>query len=250
MTIEVYNMKAIVCGNVIEFYRYEDTMFRGFERKRSNFSFCESPEVDYETGEILVSDKKSESRARSNIRARNQVRRLALSNFTSNSKFLTLTFKENLTDVSQANELFKEFIKKVRKKHDKNLKYLAVVEFQKRGAVHYHMLCDLKYIGVDKLAKLWGHGGITIKKIKHVDNVGAYIVKYMTKQTVDERMFSKKMYQCSRNLERPKELVGNKAEWLYERMRDEKRKKVYSSQYENKQTSNQIIYEEYNLTRK
>jgi hypothetical protein len=126
-SIQAYNIKAIVCGNVIEFYRYEDTIFRGYEQKRSGGAFPDYVHIDYDTGELLESEKKIESRARSNIRARNEVRRLALSNFNSNSKFLTLTFKENLTDVTQANELFKEFIKRVRKKHDKDFKYLAIV---------------------------------------------------------------------------------------------------------------------------
>jgi hypothetical protein len=253
MTIQSYNIKAIVSGNVYEFYRYEDTMFRGYERKKSSipidtFYDSEGTEVyiDPDTGEMVP--KKIESRARSNIRARNKLRRLALANFSNKSKFITLTFKENMQDLTESNKLFKAFIRELRKRQ-KDLKYIAVIEFQKRGAIHYHLLCNLKYVPAKKIEEIWGQGFIKINRIDHVDNIGAYVIKYMTKEDADPRLIGKKMYQTSRNLERPKELVGKQAEWLYQKVLSEKRKKVYSAQYENKQTSNQIFYEEYNLNR-
>ena len=73
-----YNIKAIVSGNVFEFYKYEDTIYQGYSRERKK-----SPER-------IESRAAVESRGRSNIRARNNLRRLALSNFNNKSKFLTL----------------------------------------------------------------------------------------------------------------------------------------------------------------
>lgn len=253
MTIQAYNIKAIVSGGIYEFYRYDDTIFRGYERKTGSSvpnDFFDSEgnpmNLDYETGELIP--KKINSRARSNIRARNELRRLALTNFSNKSKFITLTFKENMTDLAESNKLFKAFIRDLRKKQS-DLKYIAVIEFQKRGAIHYHLLCNLKYIKAKVLEETWGHGFIKINRINHVDNIGAYVIKYMTKEDADPRLVGKKMYQTSQKLERPKELVGKQAEYLYEQMLKEKRKKVYSSSYENKQTTNKIIYEEYNLAR-
>lgn len=251
MSIQAYNLKVIVSGGVYEFYRFEDTIFRGYQSNRNSGANTSSTniEVDYETGEILEEDKALSSRAKSNIRARNNVRRLALANFNNKSKFLTLTFKENIQDISKANEFFKSFVRKL-KKVDKDFKYLAVIEFQERGAIHYHMLCDFKYIKAKAIEEMWGQGFIKINRITHVDNIGAYVVKYMTKTDADERLIGKKMYQCSRNLDRPRELVGEQAEYLYNQILKEKRKMVYSSSYENKQTTNKIFYEEYNLNRK
>lgn len=253
MTIEAYNLKAIVSGGVIEFYRYEDTMFRGYEQPKgvaSPNTFYDSEgnavQLDRETGELIP--KKLESRARSNIRARNELRRLALANFSNKSKFITLTFKENLQDVGRANELFKEFTRKLRKKRP-DLKYIAVIEFQQRGAIHYHLLCNLEYMPAKTVKETWGNGFIKINRIDHVDNIGAYVIKYMTKEAADPRLIGKKMYQTSRNLKRPRELIGAQAEYLYERMKVEQRKMVYSSSYENKHTNNKIHYEEYNLQR-
>ena len=75
-----------------------------------------------------------------------------------------------------------------------SFKYLAVVEFQKRGAIHYHMLSDFGYIEQKELEKIWGNGFVWIRDLltgnngKPVDNVGAYLVKYMNKNIIDKRL--------------------------------------------------------------
>ncbi|MGG1370004.1 Rep protein [Priestia megaterium] len=253
MTIQAYNMKVVISGGVYEFYRYEDTVFRGYEQKRGASAvniYYDSEgtalKLDYETGELIP--KNLESRARSNIRARNELRRLALSNFSNKSKFITLTFKEDMRDIAESNKLFKAFARKLRKIQT-GFKYIAVIEFTKAGRIHYHMLCNLKYVPAKKIEKAWGQGFIKINRIDHVDNIGAYVIKYMTKDDADTRLIGKKMYQTSKGLKRPEEIIGKKAEYLYEQMKKEQRKKVYSSSYENKQTTNKIFYEEYNLKR-
>jgi ADP-ribose pyrophosphatase YjhB (NUDIX family) len=254
LTIQAYNLKVIVSGSVYEFYRFEEPIFRGYESKRGSGPIpnFEGYDVDFDTGEILVKDTKLESRARSNIRARNNIRRLALSNFSNKSKFITLTYRENVQDLERANKDFKAFVRKL-KKEQEDFKYLTVIEFQERGAIHYHMICNLKYMRVEKIRKYWrdivGEGNIDLQNIRHVDNIGAYIVKYMTKADADERLINKKMYQCSRNLERPKEFIGAQAEYLYKKILEEKRKKVYENSYKVPQTENKITYEEYNLLR-
>lgn len=144
--------------------------------------------------------------ANTNQRRRDMVRRLACCNFNAQyDKFFTLTFADNLTDVKQANYLFKKFKQKLQYKFGKDIKYLGVVEFQERGAVHYHVLSNIPYIPQRDLQDLWGHGFVFINAINHVDNIGAYIVKYMTKVTTDTRLQGLKAYLCSRNLIRPEE---------------------------------------------
>lgn len=39
-------------------------------------------------------------------------------------------------------------------------------EFQKRGAIHYHLLCNLPFVSSKELAEIWTHGFIKIKKIE------------------------------------------------------------------------------------
>ncbi|HFK1772860.1 TPA: Rep protein [Bacillus paranthracis] len=250
MSIQAYNTRVLVSGNVVEVYKFKDTIFRGYEVGSRSAPSKENIDIDFDTGEIMEKDTHLESRAKSNIRARNHIRRLTLANFSNKSKFLTLTFKENETDLKRANERFKEFVKKVRKHEQKDFKYLAVIEFQKRGAIHYHIICNLKYLKAKKIEEYWGQGFIKINRINHVDNIGAYVVKYMTKEDADERLIGKKMYQCSKGLDKPKELIGAQAEYVLAQLEKEGRKKAYSSEYENRQTGNKIEYMEYNLSRK
>lgn len=148
--------------------------------------------------------------ANTNQKRRDTIRRLACCNFDNQyDKFFTLTFAENKTDVQECNILFKSFIRKLKNKYEKNLKYLAVIEFQKRGAVHYHVLSNIPYIQQNELQNLWGHGFVYINAISHVDNIGAYIVKYMTKDNKDIRLRGQKAYLFSRNLRKPEKVVNH-----------------------------------------
>ena len=96
-----------------------------------------------------------------------------------------------------------------------DFKYLSVIEFQERGAIHYHVICDWGFIEEKEIAEIWGNGFIKVKGLlkanngKPVDNVGAYIVKYMDKDMIDERLMGKKSYLTSRNLKRPEIIYEN-----------------------------------------
>jgi hypothetical protein len=139
-------------------------------------------------------------------RRRDVVRRLIRLNFTSKAKFVTLTFKDEIKDVVKANKLFNLFIKRLAYNLKSNPKYIAVIEFQdkkQRGVVHYHLLIDMPYISKERLAKIWSYGFIFINKIRHVDDLGAYVSKYMSKERNDLRLKGLKGYNCSHDLERP-----------------------------------------------
>lgn len=112
------------------------------------------------------------------------------------------------TRLEHTNKAFKTFVQRMRAKYG-DFKYVAVPEFQDangRGAVHYHMIADLPYIKIKQLSEeLWGWGWVLITDIKHVDNVGAYITKYMTQDINDQRLEGKKAYMPSKNLDKPEE---------------------------------------------
>ncbi|WP_222129330.1 hypothetical protein, partial [Kocuria rosea] len=69
-----------------------------------------------------------------------------------------------------------------------------------------------------------------------VDNLGAYVTKYMVKdlEKVDERLIGKKAYQRSLNLDKPKQLVLNftkeKDRTLFEELTKHK-KITYQTKY-------------------
>ncbi len=159
-------------------------------------------------------------------------------------KFLTLTFKDNVQDLSYSNNHFKNYIKRLNhmiKKKYKNyegLKYVCVIEFQKRGAIHYHVLFfNMPFIHQSILKEKWGLGSVYIegfvknnKKVNFtyskknkcfktsgevVKNVGAYITKtmnYMLKNVDDCRLRGQKCYLVSRGLKKPQVIDLNDCE--------------------------------------
>lgn len=87
------------------------------------------------------------------------------------------------------------------------------------------MMSDLPYIPHEELEKIWGHGFVGINKIDHVDNVGAYMTRYMAEDMTDTRLMGEKSYSTSKNLLRPTEFVGDAAEEIIKMYDLEKIKK-------------------------
>lgn len=184
--------KAIVSGNVLEVYEYEQPILKGDCRARSG-----------RANAVFTSEEtKQENRMKTASRARSYVRRFVNAN-PHLDKFLTLTFAENVTDIERANHEFKKFILRLGYLFP-SLQYVKVTEFQARGAVHFHLLCNLPYVEVEQLAKIWGNGFIKLNRIDNVDNVGAYITKYMSKDSIDPRLAGHKCYTMSKGLKQPK----------------------------------------------
>jgi len=66
----------------------------------------------------------------------------------------------------------------------------------------------------EALEALWGYGYIKVNRIRHVDNLGAYIVKYMVKDAGDSRLKGRNAYLCSQGLERPTVVYDDDAELI------------------------------------
>ncbi|MEI7891229.1 MAG: hypothetical protein WCI36_04670 [bacterium] len=210
-----YHQKLIISGLHFEYYKYEKSLRRDFTRKKKEKK--EAPHEQMLIDDLIKTEAeivearyvKRAKRKDSISRTRTQVRRLTNSN-PDLTKFVTLTFKENILDVTVANRLFNKFIMRLKYKY-LDFKYVSFIEFQiKRGikngdggAVHYHFLCDLPYIKNKELTKIWSHGHVKINKLENVDNIGAYVCKYLNKDMTDERLFNRKKYFCSKNIEKP-----------------------------------------------
>ena len=197
-----YNKKLSVCGNVVYKVEYMHDVFYGFKGESLR---------TMEMGKNI-----EKNRHDGVVKARRNIMMYAQNNFNAAyDKFITLTFKENITDLKIANNLFKKFIQRLRYKIRKDFKYLAVIEFQKRGAVHYHMLSNMDYIKKDELSKIWKNGFIKINRIKHVDDLGAYLIAYIGKNTKKKNkdkdfdlLKRNKSYLRSNNLKKPEWLIG------------------------------------------
>lgn len=247
--------KVIACNNVLEVYEFEKEP----TKKQTKEIEDNYDPLDFENTKLELVDRKEERKIQTLRDARNMTRRLALMNFGPGDKFITLTYAKNMQDIEQADNDFKKFIMRFKYKFNlSKLPYIAVRELQKRGAIHYHLICkfpmdfksedDIKHwervFGQD----IWGHGFVDIKTIDHVDNVGAYLIKYMTKNVSIELYKGKKVYLCSKGLERPLVFRGDEAERIIELYELENKKEVFTNSYESEYLGN-IVYKEYNLKR-
>lgn len=237
-----YNKKLIKSGDVYEVYDYERAVHFGETRSPLG------------RGKQANEEGKKENRKKTLNKAKTMIRRLINANVNAwgeTPKFLTLTFADNVQDVKQANYEFKKFRQRLEYMLKFSLKYVVVVEFQKRGAVHYHaVFFNLPYIDNELIAQVWKQGFIKINRIEDVDNIGAYVTKYMTKDDYEEsksdRLVGQKSYFTARNLKKPVEVVDKKEiERIESTLKD---KKVYESEIQNDYVG-LINYKQYNTKR-
>lgn len=259
--------KAICSGSVIEIYEYEkEPKLIGNQKQNDKFNEYEKMLLGLEGGEkswIHERSDRVEERKKQTLReARNLTRRLALMNFDSCCSFVTLTYPDtrHLTfeHIDVADDDFKKFMKRLRYKYKKKFKYIAVREFTKKGRIHFHMLIDYDVTGLveselQELERVWGrtiwkHGFVDIKQLGDTDNVGAYLIKYMTKNVSIEAFKGHKVYLCSKGLERPFVMRGEEAEAVINAYKLENKKEVFTNSYESEYLG-KIVYKEYNLKR-
>ena len=239
--MERFYEKIVVTKGICEVFRYERLNTKGGGAREGD-------------GEFSDANYKQSQRRR-----RNTIRQLICSNFDAGSKFVTLTFKNGIgfeiTDVQACNGYFKKFVLRLKRRYPE-LRYVAVVEFQDkngRGAVHYHMICNLPYIKKEELASIWAGGFVKVNAIDKVDNVGAYVIKYMTVDMDDKRLVGQNAYLHSKGLEKPVELATWRQDSI-EAWQDihnalENEKPSYEATYES-EVAGRCEYRQYNFNRK
>lgn len=212
----LYDIKIVNCGDYSQVYIYDNKKLRKKTEK--------SPELElkkHKVESMLESTNKTTDlklepiiETRNIIRSKLECQRIAKANINEWQTFITLTFADNIQDVKVANKRFKYFIDKVRRVKP-DLKYLCITEFQKRGAIHYHMLSNINIKDNSliysqegnpkfKHIKFWNEGFDSIEVMKgDVKKIIGYISKYMTKD-IDNRLFSHRRYFYSQNLQQPK----------------------------------------------
>jgi len=152
---------------------------------------------------------RTEANARS---ARRSFRHLVGSNLVGRSHpvLVSLTFRENCTDLERAREDLKSFAKRAAHRFGSKFKYIAVVEFQKRGAIHFHALCwgvpkkNAKAERRERLfASLWGQGFADVKITDGSMKLASYLSSYFAGSFLDPRLAGRRVYTASRNISRP-----------------------------------------------
>ena len=148
--------------------------------------------VDTRTGEVFEYQH-IENRAESTRSIRNtlaRIRAIVNTNVTNpdNVLWVTLTYRENMTDTERLYVDFKKYMMRLRywcKKNGHDLpEYITVQEPQGRGAWHVHefLIWKTKAPYIDNnsvMQELWGQGFTKTKALHDCDNVGAYFSAYL-----------------------------------------------------------------------
>lgn len=201
------HIKAIQSGDIIEIFNYERDLPEKNKRnerivERSN-GICRPRKMRRK----IVRDRRFDNVCRQ----RATFRRLVRSNLTraETPALLTLTMLD-IVPITQGYKSFSDFISRLRKSYGETFRYIAVPEFQKRGAVHFHVLMwGLPYETIyferqeRTLQHIWARGFLDCTTTDGNGRLITYLCKYMQKAVFDERLAGQKGYVCSRNIVRP-----------------------------------------------
>ena len=145
--LKSYNVKTIETPTTIEVWEYlnEPVIYSSSIDKTSESK--NNKHIETNEDEIISAIAhydKLKRRQKHYQEMRWIIARIVDCNFDNKTKFMTLTFKDNIQDISYTNYEFNKFIKRLNFNlyNDKKqrLKYIAVWEKQKRGAIHYHII--------------------------------------------------------------------------------------------------------------
>lgn len=190
--------KLVRSGDLVEEYVYQyEPLFKDLKKARDR-----------------VKRSVRVSRTKDNIKAaRRSFHRLVRSNLVSfrpPPHLITLTYKKNIKDIEITNNDFNKFGKRLRNEYGKDISWISVPEFQKRGAVHYHMLVfglphetHLRERSTRHIASIWTHGFADVISTDGSTKLATYLAKYMSKALHDSRLIGKRGYSASLNILRP-----------------------------------------------
>lgn len=109
-------------------------------------------------------------------------------------RFITFTYRENMTDAERLYNDFKNFNKRF-KRYMQRLghyyEYIITIEAQARGAFHLHGIFIFSekapYINNTEIGKIWGEGFVSVKAMnRSIDDIGRYLTAYLTDLPVDD----------------------------------------------------------------
>lgn len=194
--------KVIQSGKTIEVYEYERDIqknrYKAQKRRTGRRTFIVSRRAD------------------NLARLRTSFVRLVRSNFSSDDRATLITFTfVSVCGVSEAYRIFSAFIYRFRKTQA-GFRYIAVPEFQKRGAIHFHVLfwgLNPEIIKNERrnrsIQRVWAMGFVDCIPTNNSPRLAWYLAKYLSKTLQDKRLGGKKAYCASRNVLRPVSLSNS-----------------------------------------
>lgn len=254
-----YDYKIVKCGEYLQVYYYPSSKTRK-SIKDIDINDLSKKQIKFDFGDIeslSSAEKENIIESKNIIRTKLACQRLAKCNSREWKSFITLTYSDNMQDIKQAKTDLYYFTKNIQKKK-KDFKYIAIPEFQKRGAIHFHLLTNLsvqdnyiikpqkdnnKYYDVAH----WCKGFTSYEEIEgDIKKIIGYIAKYMTKEC-DSRLFGIRRYTSSQNLVKPiEEFIDIESQrhtdYLIEQLED--KEEIYKNSYQDN-LGNEVIFKEY-----
>jgi len=186
---------------------------RGGKRNRFSEASSAVSSIPFDGQDAENADKQAKVRAKANAsRVKMAFSRLCASNLGGGDHpvLASLTYAENMEDVTRGRSDFAAFGRSIRKTFGAHVRYISVLEFQRRGAVHFHALiwglpADVvaRERSARVVAKIWGRGFADLKVTDGSEKLAGYLGKYLSKSMSDSRLFGLKAYVASRNVKRP-----------------------------------------------
>lgn len=139
--------------------------------------------------------------------------------FSFKVSFVTLTLPSSQchSDKEIHTKIFKEFVRAWKRKN-KDLLYVWKAETQANGSLHYHMVTN-SYIHHIQLRRMWNYyceklgycsrskssnpNSTDVHSIRKVNNIAAYVIKYMSKKSDGRRVPTIRKWDCSLALSIP-----------------------------------------------
>lgn len=226
---KLYNFKIIESKNRVEVYAIKGTIVEGGECKNRNGR----------KGSSEGKTKGSKSRRKQTLNeARNNIIRLVSCN-SDMKVFCTLTYKDNMQDIKKSRKNLEYFFQKLHKGYN-DLKYLWVMEYQTRGAIHFHILLNIdlqiqhingrkskehKQLENDFNNRYWNRGFVDLKLLEDNYQASKYIATYLVKDLLELELDGYRVYSYSKNLQKPKTskiFIDTKAETVINIYKDYK----------------------------
>lgn len=205
--MNLYNCKVVDLGDHLKITKYEKGVNSNFSKSNEKVS-----------GNKNKMDRKKKSQKTRDLRNSEieSLIQLIYFNFRVGDLFVTLTYRECDITLERGSRDFENWIKRLRERYG-DFKYIAIRSFQKRGALHYHVLLTIPTLPTNVLKSgnfNWDYGAIHIKRIYSLDvnyknsPLIQYLVKNLKEFKADERSFGKRLIAKSKNLKKPKVVKG------------------------------------------
>ena len=225
-------------NQMVKSYLYGNTLELTTSMGNSKQTIIVLPNHQYlvvDTGEVKQMKTNSTSRE-ANLKSvkstMKKLRRLIANNFVGKKSelWVTLTYKEHITDHRIAYRDFKNYIKRLRNRYGM-VEYISVIEPQASGRWHFHVLIKsvskkIFIVPNNIMEQIWGKGFTSTKRIKSSDKIGNYVIAYVSnlevsKSDSDEKKYIKgarlylypkgiRIFRCSRGIVKPYEETNTK----------------------------------------